>query len=121
MTDQQSPSGDGSPPTGSQTSASATEAVALKYERDDLPRVVAKGKGLVAERILALAREYEVPIHQDARLSQALSQLDLNQPIPRELFLAIAQVLVFAYSLKSEKKAAVTAAASRPASTPRSE
>ena len=78
-------------------------AVALTYKQDDLPRVVAKGKGAIAEKILAMAKSAEIPIHQDAQLNQALSALDLNQPIPRELFAAVAQVLVFAYNLSNPK------------------
>jgi len=78
-------------------------AVALSYKQDDLPRVVAKGKGVIAEKILAMAKSAEIPIHQDAQLNQALSALDLNQPIPRELFAAVAQVLVFAYNLSNPK------------------
>lgn len=82
---------------------SKSNAVALIYKEDDLPRVVAKGRGAIAERIKAIAKEAEVPIHQDANLSNALSSLELDQPIPRELFAAVAQVLVFAYSLSNKK------------------
>jgi flagellar biosynthesis protein len=82
---------------------SATDqAIALAYRGDDLPRVVAKGKGAVAQKILAIAKAAEVPIHQDAALSNALGSLELNEAIPRELFLAVAQVLVFAYSLSGK-------------------
>ncbi len=80
-------------------SVEVSSAVALVYKQDDLPRVVAKGKGAIADKIIALAKTAEIPIHQDAQLNQALSNLELNQPIPRELFAAVAQVLVFAYSL----------------------
>lgn len=76
-----------------------TSAVALVYKQDDLPRVVAKGKGVIADKILAIAKTADIPIHQDAQLNKALSELDLNQPIPRELFAAVAQVLVFAHNL----------------------
>lgn len=79
-----------------------SRAVALVYKENDLPRVVAKGKGYVAERIKAIAKAAEVPIHPDAQLSDALSTLELNQPIPPELFRAVAQVLVFAYSLSGQ-------------------
>ncbi len=82
---------------------SATDqAIALAYRGDDLPRVVAKGKGAVAQKILAIAKAAEVPIHQDAALSSALGSLELNEAIPRELFLAVAQVLVFAYNLSGK-------------------
>ena len=76
-----------------------TQAVALSYQKDDLPGVIAKGKGMTAQKIIDIAKQAEIPIHQDAVLSNTLSQLTLNQPIPKELFMAVAQVLVFAYSL----------------------
>ncbi len=83
----------------SEKEAEPNSAVALVYKQDDLPRVVAKGKGAIADKIIAMAKTAEIPIHQDAQLNKALSALELNQPIPRELFAAVAQVLVFAYSL----------------------
>lgn len=83
----------------SETEPQPNSAVALVYKQDDLPRVVAKGKGAIADKIIAMAKTAEIPIHQDAQLNKALSTLELNQPIPRELFAAVAQVLVFAYSL----------------------
>lgn len=82
---------------------SKSSAVALVYKKDDLPRVVAKGRGAIADRIKEIAKEAEIPIHQDANLSNALSSLELDQPIPKELFAAVAQVLVFAYSLSGKK------------------
>jgi flagellar biosynthesis protein len=78
------------------------EAIALRYQNDDLPRVVAKGKGVIAHKILAIAKEANIPIHQDATLTSALASLELNEAIPRELFLAVAQVLVFAYNLSGK-------------------
>lgn len=86
----------------SETEQQPNSAVALVYKQDDLPRVVAKGKGAIAEKIIAIAKSAEIPIHQDAQLNKALSTLELNQPIPRELFAAVAQVLVFAYSLSGK-------------------
>lgn len=83
----------------SEKEAEPNSAVALVYKQDDLPRVVAKGKGAIADKIIAMAKTAQIPIHQDAQLNKALSALELNQPIPRELFAAVAQVLVFAYSL----------------------
>lgn len=86
----------------SETEPQPNSAVALAYKQDDLPRVVAKGKGAIADKIIAMAKTAEIPIHQDAQLNKALSELELNQPIPRELFAAVAQVLVFAYSLSDK-------------------
>lgn len=77
------------------------KAVALRYERakDDAPRVVAKGRGCVAESIMALAREHHVPLVADSNLVEALSVLDLDLAIPPELYRAVAEVLVFVYRL----------------------
>ena len=74
-------------------------AAALRYDRDEspAPRVVARGDGLLAERILAIAREHNIPIHQDPALVNVLAQLDLDEQIPPALYLAIAEVLAFLY------------------------
>ena len=76
-----------------------TRAAALRYDSDEspTPRVVARGDGLLAERILAIAREHNIPIHQDPALVDVLSQLDLDEQIPPALYLAIAEVLAFLY------------------------
>lgn len=74
-------------------------AAALRYERptDRAPRVVARGEGLIAERILALAREHEIPIHEDRALVQVLAKLDVDAEIPLEVYQAVAEVLAFLY------------------------
>lgn len=79
-------------------------AVALHYrpERERAPRVVAKGGGETATKILALAKEHGVPLQQDPALAAALSRLDLNQEIPRELYIAVAEVLRFVWNLERE-------------------
>jgi len=76
-----------------------TRAAALRYDRGEspAPRVVARGDGPIAERILAIAREHNIPIHQDPALVNVLSQLDLDEQIPPALYLAIAEVLAFLY------------------------
>ena len=65
--------------------------------------MVAKGRGEVAERILAVAREHDVPLHADAGLVELLARIDLGDEIPPELYLAVAQVLAFAYQLSGSK------------------
>ncbi len=75
-------------------------AVALCYEGRGAPRVTAKGRGLVAENILKLAREHGVPLHEDPALVSVLAQLELNEEIPPTLYLAVAVVLAFAYGLR---------------------
>lgn len=79
-----------------------TQAVALKYDGSSAPRVVAKGNGLVAEQILALAAEHNVPIHEDPDLARLLATLDLDQEIPRALYVAVAEVLAFVYRLSGK-------------------
>jgi flagellar biosynthesis protein len=74
-------------------------AVALHYSGKGAPRVVAKGGGLVAENIIRTAREHGVPLDDDPALAGALSRVELGREIPRELFLAAAQVLAFAWQV----------------------
>lgn len=77
------------------------KAAAITYEkgRDRAPRMVAKGRGQTAERIEAVARRHGVPLHQDRDLVQLLEAMDLEAEIPPELYRAVAEVLVFIYSL----------------------
>jgi len=79
-------------------------AVALRYDRakDGAPRVVAKGRGQVAENIIALAREHGVPLHEDPNLAAALSALDIETEVPPELYRAVAEVLAFIYRLNGK-------------------
>lgn len=77
-------------------------AAALRYDRssDNAPRVVAAGAGLIADRIVEIAREQGLLVHEDAALAEALARLELEQEIPPELFVAVAEVLVWAYRLE---------------------
>ncbi len=79
-------------------------AVALKYqtETDAAPKVTAKGEGLVAERIIQLARENQVPIKEDPDLVQILSQVDINKEIPPSVYKVVAELLAFFYKLNSK-------------------
>jgi flagellar biosynthesis protein len=74
-------------------------AVALRYDpaRDKAPKLVAKGKGPIADQILALARKNYIPIRQDPNLVQVLSQLNLDQEIPPQVYRAVAAILTFLY------------------------
>jgi flagellar biosynthesis protein len=80
------------------------KAAALKYERgvDAAPIVVAKGKGLVAEKIIALANENGVPVHEDRNLIEILSTIDLYEEIPSELYKAVAEILAFIYKMSKK-------------------
>ncbi len=66
------------------------------------PEIIATGRGLMAEEIVALAREHGVPLHQDAGLVEALAKLDIGTQIPRELYAVVAEVLAFVYSVDAE-------------------
>ncbi len=70
-------------------------AIALHYEKPGAPRVVAKGRGEVGERIIEAARAHGVPIEQNAGLAEALSKVELDEEIPEALYRAVAEVLVF--------------------------
>ena len=82
------------------------KAVALTYrpESDKAPRVVATGKGKVAQRIIDLAKEHHIHIHDDPDLVEALSQLDLNDEIPTDLYIVVSELLAFVYSLNRKEK-----------------
>lgn len=81
------------------------KAVALKYDplQSEAPVVAAKGTGLLAERILELAREHDIPVQEDAALVEVLSKLDLDRQIPPELYTLVAEILSFIY--RSDKLA----------------
>jgi flagellar biosynthesis protein len=79
-------------------------AVALHYSGSGAPRVVAKGGGQIAERIIETAREHNVPLQEDAALASALSRLDLGREIPRELYVAVAHVLAFAWAITDKQR-----------------
>jgi flagellar biosynthesis protein len=78
-------------------------AVALQYNAatDSAPKITATGHGVVAEKIIALAREHGVPLRQDPDLVQVLSQLDLRQEIPPSLYQVVAELLAFIYRLNN--------------------
>jgi flagellar biosynthetic protein FlhB len=83
-------------------------AVALRYDpARGAPRVVAKGAGVVADRIREVATEHRIPLVADAGLARALFQAcELKQEIPPELYAAVARVLAFVLNLKSRGSAA---------------
>lgn len=87
------------------TPAPPPVAVALHYDGAGAPRVVAKGGGDVAERILEVAREHDVPLHEDPGLARALARLELGEEIPRALYQAVAEVLAFALRLSGRDEA----------------
>jgi flagellar biosynthesis protein len=77
-------------------------AVALAYkEADAAPRVVAKGRGLIADEIIARAREHGIFVHESPELVGLLMQIDLDDRIPPQLYAAIAELLAWLYVLES--------------------
>ena len=77
-------------------------AVALAYSQTDAaPRVVARGRGLVAEQIIARAREHGVYVHESPELVSLLLQVDLDQRIPPQLYVAVSELLAWIYRLES--------------------
>lgn len=74
----------------------AKTAVALSYEKgEEAPRILASGKGYLAEKMVAEAKKAEVPLHEDAKLAETLSHLEIGDYIPPELYEVVAEILVF--------------------------
>lgn len=72
------------------------QAIALEYDpSDEAPRVVASGKGYLAEKIIEKAKESDVPVHRDDKLADTLSRLEIGDMIPPELYEVVAEILVF--------------------------
>jgi flagellar biosynthesis protein len=80
------------------------KAVSLKYDPEvsGSPRVTAKGSGLVARKIIELARKHNIPVKEDPDLIQILSRLELNQEIPPSVYKVVAEILAFVYSLNQK-------------------
>lgn len=79
-----------------------TTAVALHYDGKNAPRVTAKGSGELAERIIALAKEHGIPLQENAPLVSLLAKLELGAEIPEALYLAVAEIIAFAYLLSGK-------------------
>lgn len=77
-------------------------AVALKYDGENAPKVTAKGSQDIAEQIIALAKKHNVPLSENKELVTLLSTLELGEEIPEVLYLAVAEVIAFAYMLKGK-------------------
>lgn len=72
------------------------QAIALEYNpEEDAPKVIASGRGQLAERIIEKARESDVPIHRDDKLADTLSRLEIGDMIPPELYEVVAEILIF--------------------------
>lgn len=85
------------------TNLSDKVAISIQYSTDETaPRVTAKGYGHIAEEILQIAKQHEIPVKQNAELTQLLAQVEIDEEIPQVLYEAVAQILVFAYQLSGK-------------------
>lgn len=85
-------------------------AVALRWDGRGAPKVTAKGRGETAARILELARENNIPLRHEQDLLELLLLVDLDREIPQNLYIAVAEIIAFAYSLKGRTRADVQSA-----------
>jgi flagellar biosynthesis protein len=85
--------------------ASQKKAVALRYqpEKENAPKVTAKGSGRIAEKIIELAKMHGIPVKDDPDLVEVLSKLDIEEEIPPGVYIAVAELLAFFYSINSKK------------------
>lgn len=79
------------------------QAVALSYTGQGAPHISAKGDGELATEIINIAKEWDIPLYEDRNLAGMLSSLELGQEIPENLYIAIAQIITFAYMLSGKK------------------
>ncbi|MGR9053318.1 MAG: EscU/YscU/HrcU family type III secretion system export apparatus switch protein [Gammaproteobacteria bacterium] len=77
-------------------------AVALEYDGNNAPKITAKGEGLTAERILEIAERHGIPLRSEPELARILARVPLGEEIPRELYVAVAEVIAFAYFLSGK-------------------
>ena len=78
------------------------QAIALEYD-PSAPKVVASGRGILAEKIIEKAKESDVPIHRDDKLADTLSRLEIGEMIPPELYEVVAEILIFVDSMDKIK------------------
>lgn len=81
-------------------------AAAIRYdsEQDNAPKVTARGRGTIAEKIIEVAEQFGIPIKNDPELVQVLSKLEVGTEIPVELYRAVAEILAFVYSLNESQR-----------------
>ncbi len=84
-------------------------AVALRYDGTSAPKVTAKGKGYVADEIIRLAKQHDIPLQDKPELVQILSKVDIGEEIPEALYRAVAEVIAFAYMIKGTRPPVVEA------------
>lgn len=79
-----------------------SSAVALRYDGEGAPKVTAKGDGELGKKIIELANQHGVPLHEDPALASLLGEIPLGEEIPENLYVAIAEVLAFVYYLSGK-------------------
>lgn len=81
------------------------KAVALGYNRsqDNAPKVLASGAGEIANKIISLAKEHDIPIKEDPDLIEILSKVEIDQEIPPNLYKAVAEIFSFLYKITNKK------------------
>jgi len=77
-------------------------ASALRYEGTGAPKITASGQGLIADRIVEVARENGIPVREDPALAEALASLELDTEIPEDLYTAVAEAIAWAYTLDAK-------------------
>jgi flagellar biosynthesis protein len=84
------------------TTNAPRQAIALKYDGSHAPTLTAKGDEELAEEILRIAHDYEVPIYENAELVKLLARMELGESIPQELYRTLAEIIAFAWNLKGK-------------------
>lgn len=84
----------------SETERHSRAAVALKYDGEKAPTISATGTHELAEEIIRIAREHNVPLYENAELASILARLSLNEEIPESLYRVIAEILAFAFHIR---------------------
>lgn len=84
------------------SSEELSRAVALLYDGESAPKLVAKGENLLARQIADIANQHEVPLYDDAGLVNLLMQLEIDDEIPEALYIAVAHILSFAWNLRGK-------------------
>ncbi|WP_433741472.1 EscU/YscU/HrcU family type III secretion system export apparatus switch protein [Pseudomonas putida] len=87
---------------GSTKTHEKTQHIALKYDDTHAPTLTAKGDEELAEEILRIAHDYEVPIYENPELVRLLARMELGDSIPEELYRTIAEIIAFAWNLKGK-------------------
>lgn len=87
---------------GGRTFYNADIAVALQYDGKNAPKVTAKGEGFTAQQILAIAEKHGVPLQNEPELARILAQVPLGEEIPHQLYIAVAEVIAFAYFISGK-------------------